>query len=376
MLCGNNKTVKYAYPSYPWEIDERGYYIPDAIIEEFSNEAKKALKSAVECTNNWEKLLKLYEESVIVDSNSNITWNESCALVLDAFYSFNNELGSVAEEVLNDKNRFILNHVSPGKARGICHPACCETNDKEYAIIIFDYDQTINDGVYLAHELGHLISDDYLQKNGATFKDAKEHLAEIQAFFTQHILYGYLGKSPGHKFSHLSQHHFAMEIGKSIINIPIGIGSLLLENALHLDSDDSEALTKFKSLMQSWMGRAWGVFDERMRLTKNVTAANYRDDCISELHKHSMASLISLGLYQKVRSETNTKHITDTLLEKDMNNNDITSILNSFDISTTDELRLFAKRSINYAIDQLLGDEVAINKYIQNSYFVRRPKIY
>ena len=88
-----------------------------------------------------------------------ISIEQSCQLVVDAFSCFDKKLGDYAAEVLADPARRIFTKVEPGKAVGCCSLPGQEDNNS-HSIIHYQYDETISDAVYIAHELGHALSGD------------------------------------------------------------------------------------------------------------------------------------------------------------------------------------------------------------------------
>ncbi len=66
--------------------------------------------------------------------------------------------------MFEDKRCIELTRTDPGEADGYCEPPGWQ--GRVTAKIFYQYDGTINDAVYLAHELGHLLSNDLAQAAG------------------------------------------------------------------------------------------------------------------------------------------------------------------------------------------------------------------
>ncbi len=154
------------------------------------------------------------------------TLEESKSLILAALGEFSPALGQKARDVFNDgfdkavaasrkdgfkvhwdnvadpDSRWRIEQVRAGKCKMMRSRAAGSTptafdpgNPGVKAVIDYQFDSTLDTVVYLAHELGHSIADDNLQKGG-TYKagDNKGHMQETQAYYVQNIFYGYLQK--------------------------------------------------------------------------------------------------------------------------------------------------------------------------------------
>ncbi|MEK7801420.1 MAG: hypothetical protein AAB276_03100, partial [Pseudomonadota bacterium] len=211
-------------------------YSPDSIIIPMIIEARKIDPASSDFRLSLSKALE-----------QRFTLEESKALIITALDEFDKSLGDKAQEIfqtahynngiadvraeakfrkfsydasntntenpilsknynldVNEESRWNLIPVPPGQCRLMrCLPA--ESDQKEwtniaydpanphpYAVIEYQFDGTIDAVVYMAHELGHAIADDYGRETGKTYRDNPTHIVEMQAYLTQHIIYDYL----------------------------------------------------------------------------------------------------------------------------------------------------------------------------------------
>lgn len=345
------KTTKYADPCFPWGEDHSGFYFPDSVVDPFVEEAEKKTVGVFEIhLNETEKGLSPLNRHRLLIREPQLSWEESCDLVIAAFERFHPGLGAKAKEVIQNRDRWILDKTEIGEAAGCCHPANCKTNPKPYAVIKYSYDGTINDAVYIAHELGHLIADDYINEAGFTYQDGKRHMAEVQAFFTQHVLYDYLASHPDVELRQAARNHFVGEITRSLYSLPMGIGALEAENAALSEQSDDIIRASYSTTMRTWLGERWPEYEKAKRLSDHVTDAKKRDDWgICELHQHPMASIIATGLFLQA-SQTGRQQrerIASSLFGGEGPKNIADVVLDS-GIDNKQSLKLLARDSINY----------------------------
>lgn len=299
MITLEAKTVDYAYPYHSWLDDDGGFYFPDASIQPFIDEAQKVTKGTFENHLATEVNLSPLNRHRLLIPDPKLSWKESCDLVVTAFTNFHPKLGAKATEVIENPDRWQLTKTSIGEAAGSCNPANCETNPKPYAVINYEYDGTINDAVYIAHELGHLIADDFANETGFSCFDGKRHMAEVQAFFTQHILYDYLHKHGDTDLRQAAQSHFVGEITRSLYSLPIAIGALEAEKLAASEQHDIKQIKPiYEAVQEEWLGNRWQEYDKSQQLFDDIMDATKRDSRgISNLHQHSMASIVSTGIF-------------------------------------------------------------------------------
>lgn len=128
---------------------------------------------------------------------------------------------------LNDGSRWSLKPVPPGQCRlQRVFPAGSEQNEygpanpNPYAVIEYQLDGTIDGVIYMAHELGHAIADDYGHEAGMTYRDNSAHLLEMQAYLSQHIVYDYLKNHSDPTIADAAKRHFAATMTYNLQDLP------------------------------------------------------------------------------------------------------------------------------------------------------------
>jgi len=169
--------------------------------------------------------------------------------------------------------RWNLTPAAPGQCRLMrCLPA--ESNQQEcapgaydpanphpYAVIEYQFDGTLDGVIYMAHETGHAIADDYQREAGMTYRDNPRHLPEMQAYLVQHIVYDHLKQHDDPSVSSAAQRHFETTMQHNIAGLrhdqtmygrPMSIlTSLGLYN--HLVPQDGDAR---KTVSEALLGRS------------------------------------------------------------------------------------------------------------------------
>lgn len=363
------KTEKYAYPCFSWKEDHRGFYFPDAVIAPLIDQAQSITRRTFkahleqERQNGDNTTQSPLNRHRLLIPDPQISWKESCALVISAFTEFDPSLGAKAAKVITDNKRWILDEALQGEAAGCCHPANCETNQNPYAVIEYSHDGTINDAVYIAHEIGHLIADDYINEAGFSFEDCQRHMAEVQAFFTQHILYDYLSRHDDTKIKNAVEKHFTGEITRSLYTLPVALGALAAENAFMNDAPEDQLQYTFSTTMQNWLGDDWQEYAKAKRLSDNINDRQKRDDWgICDLHQHPMASIIAAGIFLQTKNAAPAQRteITNNLLGKEGPKN-ITDILQNSGIKNAAALHDHAQQSLNFIANAVIAQQNNIN---------------
>jgi len=371
MLGQSCKTRQYAYPQYPCEIDHKGYYVPDSVIVPFVEAAHPVTRALFEQHKDLESpVISPMNRHKIRILEPELSWEESCTLVIAAFHKFHPSLGAKAEEVINTPHRWNLTKTKSGKAGGMCTPAHCDENPNPYAVIQYRFDGTINDPVYIAHELLHLMADDAINEIGLTYRDRKQHMNEIQAFFGQHILYDFLMDCPNNQIRDAAQGHFIGEITRNLYDIPIALAGLdvahnkqinmklaivFARHGIHDNTWENTHIQKpLGCMMESWLGKDWKDYQNAKWYIENILDWEARDEAISKIHKHSMASLIADGLFLQVAPKTT--HERGAFLENLLGTHGIKNILEILtcaSIDTQKDLDLLAKDTIAHITEPL-----------------------
>lgn len=130
--------------------------------------------------------------------------------------------------------------------------------DNDFSVIDFEYDRSIHSVIYLAHELGHAIADDYQLASRHTYRDNPKHMAETQAYLVQSIVTAALQTHPDPEIAAAAQHHFTDELAGQIYAYPL---AQIAESAM-------ESLAKGESprpavLFQAGLGEQWQEVAEK-----------------------------------------------------------------------------------------------------------------
>lgn len=127
---------------------------------------------------------------------------------------------------LTEGLRWNISPVGPGQSRLMRSlPAQSERswlgppNPHNHAVIEFEFDGTIDGVVHMAHEAGHALAD-------ASRHTAPVHMQETQAYLTQNILYGYLGRHPDASIRSAAQAHAAHTIAENSRAVVAGLDAV------------------------------------------------------------------------------------------------------------------------------------------------------
>ncbi len=94
-------------------------------------------------------------------------------------------------------------------------------NPYAQAVIEFEFDGTLNSVVYMAHEIGHAIADDYGREAGHSYRDNPSHLPETQAYLLQHVMYDYLIDGQGDaEIAASARQHSGATLRDAIMRLP------------------------------------------------------------------------------------------------------------------------------------------------------------
>jgi len=302
---------KYASFDLPNNEDTQSIYFPDTVIDTFTAETKMHLSEILELHTTSPDDLSLLKDPHA--SGLQIPLEQSKALIIEALNNFDPALGEKAEEILNDPKRLNL-HENDGcmmrvRAAGLemdnkdtmrlenaglpsnliddLRSRYSDDENKEgtKAVIDFDYNGGIGATIYLAHELGHAIADDYQNDAGHSYKDNPKHMEETQAYFVQNIIYDHLKKQDDPKIAKAAEQFSAMETASNIYDLNI---SLVAMDAL-------------KGLEQGKNIDAPAIFEERLgsnwkKLCDNYPPAKETLNAITDLNEgNGIEALKTLG---------------------------------------------------------------------------------
>lgn len=225
------KTEKYAHPAADHYEVAHGSYFPDDVVDGFNIPHSK---------KSWE-MTPIKPPTQPVDYiEPTITLDQSKDIIISALKEIDPALGQKADEILNDRNRMNVHEIEHGKS-GMMACRLAETtledlakrgmdmippqfaadfaelaNPNSYSIIDFQHGGTVDSTVYLAHELGHAIADDYQREAGNNHADNPFHMQEIQAYLVQTVVRNKMMESPDGNVAHAAKKHFADEINDNI----------------------------------------------------------------------------------------------------------------------------------------------------------------
>ena len=344
-------THKYSY-RLPSTEDSEGYYMPQVVIDSVLSETKPIAKELFENRLRSERLgdasPSLSRHRVLI-TEPRVSIDLSKNLVINAFQHFDPALGEKARKVFDDVKRLKLEQVPLGEAGGHNSITGTEDNPNPYAIIHYRYDNTISDAVYLAHELGHLIADDLAVQSGM---HPKSHMFEIQGFLTQNILYDYLiNHQPDGELQEAAREHFNAEITRAIYTLPKALGALHAERVVERNNGNvlpEEAEKTFSIINHDWLGENWRAFNSANYVSEHLKDPKERGYCISELHKHSMASIVATSLfdYANQSEPSNKSKILMAVLGEESHEGLITT-LEKLGISSEEDLNRFIGLGVN-----------------------------
>lgn len=264
-----------------------------------------------------------------------LTWEQSKELVIAAFTRFDEGLGKRVAQVLADPGSLSLRKVEMGEASAFCAPP--DWQGRERAEIVFNYEGSVNDAVYLAHELGHLLAHDFAREAG--LKGGEEtwmpkHIAEVPAFFTQNILYDYLMNGQDDPaLQRAGRQHFAGEITRALYEQQAAFGKRGMEN-------DALQEDVYAQRLAEGLGPHWRSFEK----------ARIRRRDVGDLHGHFTAATIATGLYHSaVRKDA---EVLGQMFRRG-SHSDILGLFGAAGITMQEELKGFFRRAIAYSVAPL-----------------------
>lgn len=373
------KTGKYASSSLPASADGQGIYFPDAVVEPFVNEARRVVSQTFQAHLARPSEFELLKTGGPFIPEPRIPLEKSRELILEALNNFDPRLGKKAQEIFNagfdkaakkdfiedvnspvteDDSRWRLRETAPGQARIMrCLPANSAANAYDpanpnpHAVIQYEHDGTINSTVYLAHELGHAIADDYINESPKSGENPK-NLDEFQAYFIQNIVYDHLKKNPDPAIARAAQQHFTATMTQNLYNVPVALGAQA-GNAGTIKACLGPEWEQYKpardtadSLQALKSGQLSQSFKE--------AATQKLDDRINGLHSRPMGILLASGLATRLQGEDleTRRRVSETLLGRDGPTH-INAILSEAGVESPADMGKLARETIRHATDGL-----------------------
>lgn len=227
-MYNNNvsQTHPETYGALPPQEDKAGTYFPPSLISALETASQGVIAKAFTAHMAAPADFALLTTPML--ETPKITLEESKTLIIEALNNFDRSLGMMAEEILSDPAR--MNITEQDGRMMQCRPANSEIpgmeNDKPFAIIDFDYNNTIGSVIYLAHELGHAIADDLQRDAGNSYKANPAHMAETQAYLIQNIIYDYLKAHPDKNIAAAAESYFTGDMGRHMYDLPLSLAAM------------------------------------------------------------------------------------------------------------------------------------------------------
>ncbi len=123
----------------------------------------------------------------VADEDSEFTWSQARALVLDAYASFSPELADVAQRFFDE--RWIDAPIRPGKRPGAF---CAYTVPSHHPYLLLNWTARRRDVLTLAHEMGHGLHAYLARGQGVFHQTTPLTLAETASVFGETVTFGRL----------------------------------------------------------------------------------------------------------------------------------------------------------------------------------------
>ncbi len=253
--------------------------LPDIVLDVLKETTAVAVKPVFEQHLKSADVLPPLNRHRLLIPEPRLSWADTCALVVKAFRRFDENLGDKVAAILSDRSRFKVEKVEVGEASGYCTAPGWQGRDR--AEINYSYDGTINDAVYLAHELGHLLAHDFAQESGYQKEGTwmPMHILEVPAMFTQCILYDYLMNGQENKtLQKIARQHFTGEMTRQLYEQQV---------AFALDTTRPFSQDEYEAHMRTSLGEKWAEFSR----------AKDKQSVMGKLHRHISVATIGVGFY-------------------------------------------------------------------------------
>ncbi len=315
-------TGKYASAALPPHKDSKGYYFADALVDAVVEAARPVIPAAFAHHVTQEAAFERLEGSAPHTDGAPIPLERGKEIIIAALQEFDPALGAKATEILHDTRR--LDSTQGQQCRPAGATEDWSKNPEPYAIIELEYDGTMNSLVYLAHELGHAIADDYGHEAGHSYRNNPEHMQETQAYFVQSILYDHLSRIP--ELAQAAEQHFTATMTKNLYNVPVALIAKQAEQNIQKGQEFQS------SAIKDWFGEDWQkhpradeMFDTAQAVNKAHRSGETQipsslrtelDRQIEGLHYRPMSLLVAAGLFDKLagQDQATRHHASEVLL--------------------------------------------------------------
>lgn len=264
-----------------------------------------------------------------------IDWARSCELVCAAFDWHDAQLGERVRSLLSDGTRVVRKETPTGDCAAYTVPKGWQ--GRAEAQIMFESDGTVSDPVYLAHELGHLLSFVLAEEAGVTDLMMPRHAIEVPAFYCQVMFYDFLSRQGDETLRRAGLAHAAGELTRSLYGQTAAYAAQGIEKA-----GESPV---YQARMAELLGADWNYF----KAVGRGAFAAY------DLHTYATAPLLALGLYDGAAC---TPALFDAIFLRGAET-DILEILSAAGVTQDAELTPFFARALGRAAAPLAAIEAA-----------------
>lgn len=264
-----------------------------------------------------------------------IDWARSCELVCAAFDWHDAQLANPVRALLNDRSRVVRKETAAGDCAAYTAPKGWQGRTE--AQIMFESDGTVSDPVYLAHELGHLLSMVLAEEAGVADSMMPRHAIEVPAFYCQIMFYGFLSRSADETLRRAGLAHAAGELTRSLY------GQTAAYAAQGIEKAGESPL--YHARMAERLGSEWAYF-------KAVGRGGF---AAYDLHTYATAPLLALGLYD---GKPCNAALFDALFTRGART-DILEIFSAVGVTQEEELRSFFSTALDRAAAPLAAIDAA-----------------
>jgi oligoendopeptidase F len=265
----NEKSIEDRLRDYPTWISSRN------LANETSDESVEALVKAVQSNydipQRWyrvkarllgiDKLADYDRMAPVTTEDEEVEWDDAKDLVLDAYGSFSDELGSLVEQFFDD--RWIDAPVRPGKRGGAF---CAYTVPSVHPYVLLNYTSRRRDVLTLAHELGHGVHAALARPRGPFEMGTPLTLAETASVFGETIVFGRLldrAPTPESRLGLLAE-----SLEGSIATVFRQIAMNRFEHAVHTARREQGELT-VDTINDLWSGSQNDLVGDSIEITDN-----------------------------------------------------------------------------------------------------------
>jgi hypothetical protein len=208
-----------------------------------------------------------------------IPFTQAQTLIIEALTDFHPGMAAQAQNIFDTPACWEVTSVPPGE----CRLAECVTPARtgiRRPRIRYEYDGTIDGAVYLAHELGHAIAYD-------SGHAAPEHVAEVQAYFTQSIVWDYLDRLNIPGLSAAARTHRTADLSRAALHIPIALAAQGILKG-----------EKGADILRALIGSEWEAYGPAQALAAGRVDPESE---VAYLHIHPMGAMAGQVLFRRAR---------------------------------------------------------------------------